>query len=164
MPTTTYIPLATATLTSTDGEIVFASIPNTYRDLVLVFNGTTSAPGADSVCMRFNTDTGNNYANVRIVGNSGGDSSYSDTANVLYIGVAINTSEVMTTVTQILDYASDKHKGILSRGNQAGGWVTAHAGRWANNTAIDTVRILPSGGSSWTFQIGSTFSLWGIAS
>lgn len=163
MPTNTYIPIATVTLASTDSEVVFASIPSTYRDLVLVFNGTTSAPGADSVTFRFNTDTGSNYSNVRMVGNSSGASSYADTANTLYIGVAVNTSEPMTIHAQIFDYATDKHKGVLSRSNQAGGWVTAHAGRWANTSAINTVRVLPTGGSSWTFSIGSTFSLYGIA-
>ena len=165
MPSNTYISLATVTLASTDSEVVFASIPATYRDLVMVFNGTTNAPGADSMTLRFNTDTGSNYSNVRMVGNSSGASSYSDTTSGLYIGVVTSSSEIMTTIAQVMDYAAtDKHKSVLARHNQAGGWVTAHAGRWANTAAITTLRILPPAGSTWTFQIGSTFSLFGIAS
>ncbi len=161
----TYIPLATITLTGSDSEILFSSIPSTYRDLVLVFSGKNNTAGADSIIVRFNSDTGNNYANVRMVGTGSSTTSYADTASGAYVGVSTNSSNAFTVVAQFFDYATtDKHKSLLSRCSQDNGWVTAHAGRWANTSAITSIGIRPPGGSSWTFSVGSVCSLYGIAS
>ena len=163
MPSSTYTALATITLTGTDTEVVFGSIPSGYRDLVLVINGSVNFAGADSTIMRFNGDTGSNYSNVRMVGTGSAATSYADTAAYAYIGVEVDTSR-FTIVTQIMDYsATDKHKTLLSRGNQAAGWVTGFASRWANTSAITSVSVLANASGS-VFQAGSTFSLYGIAS
>jgi hypothetical protein len=62
-------------------------------------------------------------------------------------------------VTQIMDYsATDKHKTVLDRWNRPSAFVFATAGRWADNTAVNTVRLVPTG----TFSVGSTFSLYGV--
>jgi hypothetical protein len=63
MPTSTYVALATTTLGATAASVTFSSIPATYRDLVLVYNGTTSANiGVD---VEFNGDTNSaNYSRV----------------------------------------------------------------------------------------------------
>jgi hypothetical protein len=163
MPTNTYTPLATVTLGGSDSEIVFSSIPATYRDLILVINGKASVPGADSAVMRFNSDTGSNYSNVRMVGTGSSATSYADTAAFAYIGIPTNSSTAFSIITQIMDYsATDKHKTLLSRHGQADGWVTAHAGRWANTTAITSVSVLVPTGSTWTYQTGMTMSLYGV--
>ena len=164
MGSPTYIPLATVTLGGSDSDIIFSNIPAIYRDLVIVFNGKNNTAGADSIGLRFNSDTGSNYSNVRMVGTGSSATSYADTASVAYIGVATNSSNPLTIITQIQDYSTtDKHKTLLSRCSQDNGWVTAHAGRWANTAAITSVSILPPAGSYWTFSTGATFSLYGIA-
>jgi hypothetical protein len=162
MPTNTYTPLATITLGSNDSEIVFTNIPATYRDLILVINGSVNFTGPDSTLMRFNGDTGSNYANVRMIGTgSGNGSSYSDTQGYAYIGVE-TSARIFTIITQIMDYsATNKHKTLLSRSGQDDGWTTAHAARWANNNAINQVNVLANA-SGVVFYAGTTFSLYGV--
>ena len=163
MPTNTYTALATITLGSNDSELVFSNIPSGYRDLILVINGSVNFAGPDSTLMRFNGDTGSNYSNVRMVGTGSAATSYSDTAAYAYIGVE-TSSRLFTIITQIMDYsATDKHKTLLSRGNQDDGWVTAFAARWANTAAITSVSVLANA-SGVVFYAGTTFSLYGIAS
>jgi len=161
MPTNTYTPLATLTLTGSDTEVVFSNIPAGYRDLILVINGSVNFTGPDSTIMRFNGDTAANYSNVRMIGTGSSASSYADTQGYAYIGVEVDSSG-FAIVTQIMDYsATNKHKTLLSRGNQGGGWVTAHAARWANTAAITSVSVLANA-SGVVFYAGTTFSLYGV--
>jgi len=159
MPTPTYVSLATITLGSTDNEIVFSSIPATYRDLILVMQArnTTSDAG---VAARFNSDTGSNYTYVTMRGT--GSSATSATVST----TSMNFVDAFTTVgyigiAQIMDYsATDKHKTVLIRKGGAFEDVQAHAARWANTAAINSITLTVSN----NFAIGSSFSLYGIAS
>ena len=44
----TYTPIATTTLSSSQNDITFSSIPSTYTDLVIVFNGKSTNAGTSS--------------------------------------------------------------------------------------------------------------------
>ena len=161
MPTPTYTPLATVTLGSSASSVTFSSIPTdgTYRDLVLVFNGTTAID--DGVGLRFNADTGSNYSNVRMFGNSGGAGS--DSSTTTRIPTTAGNSSLRTAfISQVMDYsATDKHKTALTRNNITDNNVAAIAGRWANTAAITSVTVLSPGS---TMTAGSTINLFGIAS
>jgi hypothetical protein len=159
MPTATYTPLATVTLASTSGSITFSSIPGTYRDLILVIDGNTSGTGVP-VGLRFNADSGTNYAGVIMSGSGSAAASSSNSANnVADIAYFDNTSK-MNAITQIMDYsATDKHKTLLSRSNQAGTYVLAYASRWANTSAITSIQVLPLVSS---LAAGTTLSLYGV--
>lgn len=156
MPTNTYTALATLTLTGTDTDISFASIPATYRDLVLICSATASS-GQD-ILIKFNNDA-SNYSRVYAYGPGSGTNSNADSSN----GWGVVRSSASNTVLQIMDYsATDKHKSVLSRLNGASDYgVAMIAGRWASTTAINAVSVSVASG---TFSIGSTFSLYGIAS
>jgi len=159
MPTPTYKALATVTLASTATSITFSSIPATYRDLVLVVNGKATA--AASLRIRFNGDTGNNYAWVRMIGEAAGAfSDFSSPANFLDGGNP-STTEGYMSITQFMDYsATDKHKTTLHRINFPNTThVLTNSGRWANTAAITSIQVYNP-----TFSIGSTFSLYGIVS
>jgi hypothetical protein len=157
MPTPTYTALANITLGSTATSVTFSSIPATYRDLILVYSGTsTSVSGVEG---RFNGDSGTNYSLVRMFG-TGSPGSSSATTNyfpVVYTGLPITA----LSIVQIMDYsATDKHKTVLTRAGGAGYTTTeALASRWANTAAITSINILSIG-----FTSGSTFALYGIAS
>ena len=156
MPTSTYIPLATITLASTDSEIVFSSIPATYRDLIIVAAGTTAAD--TQVLVRFNSDSGSNYSYVGMEGNGSSASSFSNTGTEIrgLFGSATQHNNIL----QVMDYsATDKHKTALGRRNIASASVVAIAGRWANTAAVHTVSLI---GLTQSWQVGSTFSLYGI--
>ena len=62
MPTNTYVALDKVTLGTAASTITFSSIPQTYTDLVMVFDGTAASATYSGI--RFNGDTGNNYSFV----------------------------------------------------------------------------------------------------
>jgi hypothetical protein len=160
--TATYIALATITLTSTDSEIVFSSIPDTYRDLVLVNNHLVSTPANQIVTV--NSDAGTNYSWVYMGGNGSSAVSGSNSSSNSLLAEALaasNPSDRLLTTLQFMDYAqTNKQKTVLVRSGRAGQGVDAIANRWANTAAINTISIVLNNSAS--FLTGSTFSLYGI--
>lgn len=165
MPTNTYTPLATLTLTSPDNSITFSNIPGTYRDLIFtVSHKVDSSATAEDWYFRFNGDSGSNYSFVRMFGN--GSSASSTSGSGTYANNFIDdTTNFSSYVIQIMDYsATDKHKTFLVRENLATLQVSARAGRWASTAAINSIAITSADFGADNFSIGSTFSLYGIAS
>lgn len=157
MPTNTYTALATLTLTGTDSEIVFASIPATYRDLVLVVAGTSDSNSG--LYLRFNSDTGTNYTTVGMYGNGSSAISFSQSLSFTNTNF-ISSSQGVNTV-QVMDYsATDKHKTLLARASYAGNQAQAAAARWASTSAITSITLFMDAGRS--FATGTTFSLYGV--
>ena len=156
MPTPTYTALATRTLTSTAASVTFSSIPATYRDLIVIYQGSTSAVAG--VIARVNGDSGSNYTLVRMIGNSSGAISSAATDSYFPMVYSGNPQSALS-ILQIMDYsATDKHKSALTRTTHTSqSVVEALASRWANTAAITSIAI--SGG---TFTVGSTFSLYGV--
>ena len=161
MPTPTYVPLGTITLASTDSEIVFSSIPASYRDLILVA-AHVDITAAGRTRIQVNADTGANYTRVRMYSSGGSPTSNSGTLNYVELGY-YNSGQELVERHQFLDYsATDKHKPVLSRGDNvdsSNALIIAAAHRWANTTAINQIKIYRDTGS---FGVGSTFSLYGV--
>lgn len=152
--------LATITLQSAAPSVTFSDIPDTYRDLIVVFQPINTT-GTNSTFMRFNGDaTTANYSSVIMYGTGSG--SGTSTAPSSYAGV--NAGDAFTTLAtisihNILDYAqTDKHKTILGRKDAAIDATAAHVARWASLSAINTISFHAGGGS---LAIGSTFALFG---
>jgi hypothetical protein len=165
MPTPTYTPLANITLGSTATSVTFSSINQSYRDLILVFEG--SANTSDRVvAIRFNSDSGSNYSRVQMsgTGSSAASGTLSGTATDFYYQAT--ASQQTNAVVQIMDYtATDKHKSMVSRANTPAAYVFANAHRWASTAAITSLQVFPattSYGANGSFNIGSTFALYGI--
>lgn len=156
MPTATYRPLATITLGTATSSITFASIPATYRDLVIT---ATVAAGFDAR-IRLNGDTGANYSRCSFVGNGN---------ETLSVGGTGDTSLLLSRpdylgMSQIMDYsATDKHKSALGRDSnaQTDTVVDVRAHRWLNTAAITSIVVFGNGGN---LAAGSTFNLYGIVS
>ena len=145
------------TLGSAAASVTFSSIPQGYRDLVLVVDANHT--GANNSRVRVNSDTGANYHRVGMVGTALVVASFSSTGVTSWQFGAIGKSQ---QILQILDYtATDKHKTALLRGGAAVGTaseeVIAIAYRWANTAAITALEIDPDG----TYDAGSTFTLYG---
>lgn len=155
----TYIALANTTLSSNTATVTFSSIPATYRDLVLVING--SAAQRSYFGIRFNSDTGNNYSNVRA--QSENNIAGSDTSGTDWIaGYVIDTTQSVS-LFNIMDYsATDKHKTVLSRSNSANYYAGMHTGRWANTNAVTSISAIIESSRNW--NSGTTFALYGIVS
>jgi hypothetical protein len=159
-PVSTYVPLATYTVTgSPDSSITFSSIPATYRDLVLVVSGTLSATAGFR--LRVNNDTGSNYSTVAMkAGASPSSEAFTDVQ--FYPSTVTSASGALFNfVGQFFDYsATDKHKTVLFRASLGAATTEANAARWANTAAINEIDIFLNTGS---YNVGSTFSLYAIA-
>jgi hypothetical protein len=158
MPTNTWTPVATATLTGTDSEIVFSSIPATYRDLILVANYTCSSNTGTVIFLRFNSDSSNGtYVGMR--GNGSTTASGSGSSMLASWSAGLSTSRT-NAVVQIMDYsATDKHKTALVRCDDSTLKTEAMANRWASTSAVTSVSLTAETNS---FASGSTFSLYGV--
>jgi hypothetical protein len=159
-PVSTYVPIATYTVTgSPDASVTFSSIPATYRDLFIACNFSAGTAGTFSI--RANGDSGTNYSRVWMLGSGSGSGNSGTSTNDAYRLFSYSATQAVG-IAQIMDYsATDKHKTLLWRGNDASAEVIAIAARWANTDAINQVEIFSADG---TFSVGSTFSLYGIAS
>lgn len=163
MPTPTYIPLATITLSATATSVTFSSISQAYRDLVLVAN-IASTTDYVNVRFQFNADTGANYSNVWMYGTGSSAVSSSNTTSgiqVAYDMVRTTANPRNNVVLNVMDYsATDKHKSALLRQDGPADATAAVAGRWANTAAVTSIVAVLNSGS---FAIGSTFTLYGVA-
>lgn len=163
MPTPTYTSLANTTIGTAVNSVTFSSINGSYRDLILVLNWGNSAN--TGFLIRFNSDTGSNYSYVIMNGNGTSVTNLSSSAGTsLAVGYVWNNNTVTgNALIQIMDYsATDKHKTVLLRTNEAGQSTDATTGRWANTSAITSIQIYGAGSSNFT--VGSTLGLYGIAS
>lgn len=151
-------PLATITLQSSSTNVVFSSIPNNYRDLILVVDGLFSS-GSENIIIRFNSDAGSNYSNIYMFG-SGSSTGTAHVTGTGIFGGGVTTSNKTLQNFQIFDYSvTDKHKSTLNRTNTNNDATYAWAGRWSNTAAITSLEVRGSG--SGVFASGTVFYLYG---
>lgn len=164
-----YTALATITLGSNTSSVTFSSIPNTFKDLVLVarMNATTNTLQG----MRFNSDSGNNYNNNVMVASTvvGGGAGFNVNAAYLMQNTTPNGGSIQSHVT-IFDYAqTDKHKHTLIRyfqtnvDNSGVNYVGLTTHRWASTNALTTITIIDPFYAGNVLAAGSTYSLYGIS-
>lgn len=155
-PVPTYTALATTTLAGAASSVTFASIPATYRDLILVADVAPSANGQFYLELNGSSSS---FSSQRFFGGSilG---AYAD------VGVNNNVGEFKATDTrpnlilQLFDYAqTDKEKVALTRSNGLDR-VMMYFVRWASTAAVTSVAIVANAGTN--FNSSSTFSLYGI--
>ena len=170
MPST-YTPIATNTLGSATATVTFSSIPGTYTDLILVTNiRKTTASTAGYV--RANNDSGTNYSTTYLYGSGVSATSTRDTNRTFFdsIGAAGSSMAAGTfalSVNNIMNYSNTStFKTILARkqySNTSGAWdyVETSVSLWRNTAAITQLDVLAISGN---FDIGSTFTLYGVKS
>jgi hypothetical protein len=157
----TYEPIANTTLGSTLTSVTLSSIPSTYTDLVLVFNGRIQG----NVYFNFNGDTATNYSQTNINGNGGSAASNRETSvgGIYigdYIGDPLDNSTAMTIIN-IQNYSNTTtFKTSLFRMSNAAKGATATVGLWRNTAAINSFTVFSSITNG--IQTGSTFTLYGI--
>jgi len=148
-------------------SITFAGIPQTgYSHLQLRGITRSSGPASNSI-LRFNGDTGNNYASHWLVGNGSSASVGSSTSRAsMYIDIiGANSSGAMWSadVIDILDYANtNKNKTIRALAGQdfnGSGTIWLASGLWINTSAINSITIT---GDFVNFTEHSQFSLYGV--
>ena len=158
----TYIPIATTTLGSAAASYTFSSIPSTYTDLVLIFNGTTT----NGIALQLNGDTGANYSRTILYGDGSSALSTRGSSENYAFQTPPNPSggNSLAMIYQINSYSTTTtYKTILSRFNYPSGGVSAVVNLWRSTAAITSISVLSNIGGSGTFSTGSTFTLYGIS-
>jgi len=161
----TYTPIATTTLGSSQTTVTFSSISGTYTDLVLVASMKT-VTGPYQPILRFNSDSGSNYSSTVIRGDGSSASSgrHSNQDGIYAVpGPGIGTvGNYLPWIINIQNYSNTTtNKTVLHRFNNASSIVVAGVGLWRNTAAITTVSLTAEVNSG-DFQSGSTFTLYGI--
>lgn len=157
----TYERIASTILNAATGTISFTSIPTTYTDLRLVFNGT-SANGTYPT-FRFNSDSTAAYS-VAYINSSGSSMSASilNSQTELYPLQGLSTSIGTLINMDVFNYRAGTNKSILF--DIAGdGYKPVGPGLWRNTGVINRIDIIGLYGSSPnTFAAGTVASLYGI--
>ena len=157
----TYTKIASSTLSSIASTITFSSVSG-YTDLVILFQ--YRGEEAANVYLRFNGDTGNNYAGSMFSGDSSAaNGSVSTSANAIatitWTGASANL-EWVHGIININNYSSSSMwKPVISRVGTAYKETTIGGGVWKSTSPITSIE-LRSGGPNWS--VGSTFTLYGI--
>lgn len=165
--------ISTTILTGSQSQIVFSSIPSTYKHLQVRISGRTNTGGSnDSVWVRFNNDSANNYIWHELRG--GGFGSYTVTSQTGstsstqgYVGYAPGSGTSFAnafgnTIVDVLDYAStSKYKTMrsMSGTNAEIRYVTLGSALWKATSAVTSVTV-GNDGASWA--TGTRVSIYGI--
>jgi hypothetical protein len=163
----TYESIATQTLSSTAGIITFASIPQTFTDLILVQSARVTS-GADITAIRANSVT-SGYSKTYLEGSGSAITTGRGTAEIAlrggYVPGTSYAGDWSNEYYHFMNYSnSTTSKTVLCRTN-----FTTLASSFAVQTqtslipttaAITQITTQPVNGASWA--IGSTFTLYGI--
>lgn len=165
----TYTPIATTTLSSSVTTVTFSSISSAYTDLILIAN-VGSSDSAQVFSCRLNSDTGSNYSLTQLLGTGAGTGNSSRDTNQpkmnISKGVGMGTTNgAMIVISNFLNYSdTTTYKTVLSRVAEVDATypgTEATIGMWRNTAAITSIELSSNSGVA-TFNIGSTFTLYGI--
>jgi len=155
----TYTPIATTTLGSNQASVTFNSFSG-YTDLVVAVNGTMSSTG--NFYVQFNGDTSSNYSVTEMYGDGASAVSARYSSQTYAFCGLLGTAQG-NAILNIQNYANTStYKTFLARGNYPSGYVIARVGLWRSTAAITSMTFAQASG--FTFQTGSTFTLYGLAS
>lgn len=161
----TYEPIATTVLGTATSSVTFSSISGSYTDLVLIVNAKqASTPGRWLTC-RLNSDTGSNYCYVNLEGGGTSATSYkeiSQTRGALIFN-GTNATNFGSVVVNFTNYSNTTtFKNWLTKGGTANAAVEGVYGVWKSTAAINSILITLEG-SGQNFEVGSSFTIYGIA-
>jgi len=152
-------------------SIDFTSIPSTYKHLQIraISRDNRSSSSFNNTLMRFNGDTGSNYAWHLLIGDgssASADAAASQTENTTFVntGPNLNANIFGAGIIDILDYGNtNKYKTsriLTGADSNGGGSIRLWSGLWMNTNAITSIKLFPS--SSASFVQYSSFALYGI--
>jgi hypothetical protein len=159
--------LETKTLVSAAASIEFTSIPQDGTDLHALVS-TTSSGVFDSLLVRFNSDTGNNYSWRRLFGSgSGAPATDSSTSTNGLLGPAITTATTTdfgNTSMYVPNYSGSTSKSVFFDGvteaNTTTSFQSLLAGIYTPTTAITSITFRSFNANN--LSIGTSISLYKI--
>jgi hypothetical protein len=160
--------IETKTLGASAASIEFASIPQTYTDLLFAVSVRATGVGSDNVAdgtFRFNSSTAN--FSYRFLGGNGINSFSGTGASAGFIGWHPSSSATSNTFgnafVYIPNYTATTNRSYsvdsMAENNATVTYSCALAGLWSNSAVISNIAFFTS---ATDFAIGSTISLYGI--
>jgi hypothetical protein len=161
-----YESIASVNGTGSSDTITFSSIPSGYTSLQLRFNAIGSG-GGSIYRLRFNGDSGTNYANHLIEGAGAAGIFPAGSAHAvsMFLQQGGGSGTYPTVgIVDIHNYASTTQyktaRMVAGKDtNDTLGWVDLGSGLWRNTAAVTSISIIQL---SYNFASTSTFSLYGI--
>lgn len=142
-------------------SVTFSNIPADYQHLQI-----RGISAGDTGYIRFNSDSGSNYARHFLMGDGTSATSGNSTSQTsMAIWPGGTTSPIFSAaILDVLDYASTaKNKTVrILRGTDANGSgsVLLMSGLWMNNTTAVSSIVISA--TTTTFSQNSTFQLYGV--
>lgn len=169
---TAYESIATVTAAGGETSLSLSSISSAYTHLQIrgiardTFTGSSSIR---SLLMRFNSDTGTNYARHQLYGD-GATAAAGGTATTTFMNLwSCAPSDAMTAsvygglILDVLDYAStSKYKtmeGFTGVDVNGSGSSNIVSGLWQSTSAITSITFVAEAAA---FKVGTSFALYGI--
>lgn len=164
MPTITYRPIATNTLSSSANTVTFSSIPSIYKDLILV-SSVNPTSGGNAFKMYFNSDNAGTTYSVTYMSTNGTSSAISgknqNEPNCRFFDNPNPTANTIL-ITHIMNYSSTSiFKTVLSKNGAAGSSVEANVNLWRSTAAISSLTVFFDTSANAMLS-GSIFTLYGI--
>ncbi len=170
--------IATTYLDTAAASVTFSSL-GSYEHLQLRFSVRTQrASDLETVGIRFNGDTANNYSTHRFYSTASSANGGAETATSrayaagqMVTGSMDPQSVYGASIVDILDYRNgSKNTTLLFRSGEVGctgggdtAYFTIGSGLWDATAAVTSLLLYPANGSAG-FQRGSEFSLYGLNS
>lgn len=165
-PDPAFISIATVASSGSSGTLTFSSIPSTYKHLQI--RGIANDINANTLRLRFNSDSGTNYTNHTLEGNGSVVQAAGNASGVItgiFVASLIDTANMFNAmIIDIHDYASTtKNKTVRifsgKEKNASGGSSGVHSGLWLNTSAVTSISLyIPTN----TLTNGTSFALYGI--
>lgn len=176
-PLSSYESIATVTVGSGgQSTVTFSSIPSGFTHLQIrgILRNTAASASSLDLFMNFNSDTGTNYRQYKIIygdgSSAGAAASGTSTAATNKIGNAYflndgNTASVYGAwICDILDYRNtNKYKVTRALNGQdlnGSGRINFFSGLWMSTSAITSIDLTVEGGNN--FKQYTQFALYGI--
>lgn len=161
MPTRTYEPITTQTLGSNTATVDFTAISQSYTDLILVIDSTSTASSGIYIQVGDSSiDTATNYSYTYLSGNGTSASSGRAATQASIYCSDQSSSSRQTTTLQFNNYSNaTTFKTIISRGSSSSQSAGASVGLWRSTSLISKIRLV-----NGNFATGSTFTIYGVKS
>jgi hypothetical protein len=157
--------ITTQVLGSNQPSITFSSLgtySSTYKHLQIRMAASTNAGSQQNLRMRFNGDTGSNYAFHYMFSTVPTVTSAAE-VNFTYgfiSNIDSSTTNFLGAVSDILDpYSVTKNKTIRTLAAAASTQVWLNSTLWRSTNSVTSIELFPASGNLIT---GSRFSLYGI--
>lgn len=162
--------IQTTALTGSQSSIVLSSIPQNFTDLVVLISARLASGGSGDLIVDFNGVT-TDLSSIRMGGSgaTGGSGSSSSSATAIVdqnsnVGATVFANTFGSATIYIPNYSGNSSKTVSIDSNGENNGTSASqnlvAGRWADTSAITSIRLTAEAGVS--FAASTTVSLYAV--